>query len=114
MLYNAKRAASITAETDCILLRLDRESFKHIVQDATIQRRQKYEGFMNKVEILETIDPYEKLQICDVVQNKHYADKEKIITAGEKGNTFYILMEGTAYASSTINLLHCREFPGGL
>lgn len=52
LLYNAKRAASITAETDCTLLRLDRESFKHIVQDATIQRRQKYEGFMNKVDIL--------------------------------------------------------------
>lgn len=39
LLYNARRAASITAESDCVLLSLDRESFKHIVQDATMQRR---------------------------------------------------------------------------
>lgn len=32
LLYNVPRAASVEAKTDCTLLRLDRETFNHIVK----------------------------------------------------------------------------------
>jgi cAMP-dependent protein kinase regulator len=43
LLYNAPRAATITAKTDCILWSLDRETFNHIVKDAAARKRERYE-----------------------------------------------------------------------
>jgi cAMP-dependent protein kinase regulator len=36
LLYNAPRAASIKAKTDCLLWALDRNTFNHIVKDASM------------------------------------------------------------------------------
>ena len=36
LLYNAPRAASITANEECLLWGLDRKTFSHIVKDAAI------------------------------------------------------------------------------
>ena len=43
LLYNAPRAATITADTDCVLWALDRNTFNHIVKDAAAKKREKYE-----------------------------------------------------------------------
>jgi len=53
LLYNAPRAASIKAKTDCTLFALDRETFNHIVKDAARKKREKYEDALKKVAILE-------------------------------------------------------------
>jgi len=37
LLYNVPRAASITAIDDCVLYKLDRETFNNIVKDAAIK-----------------------------------------------------------------------------
>lgn len=67
MLYNAPRAATIIAKTDCILYALDRECFNNIVKDSAVKRREKYEIFLGKVDLLSTMDPYEKAQLADVL-----------------------------------------------
>ena len=46
LLYNAPRAATITANDDCLLWKLDRETFNHIVKDAASRKREKYEKFL--------------------------------------------------------------------
>mmetsp|Transcript_30052 Transcript_30052/g.22308 ORF Transcript_30052/g.22308 Transcript_30052/m.22308 type:complete len:118 (+) Transcript_30052:446-799(+) len=43
LLYNAPRAATITASTDGILWKLDRDTFNHIVKDAASRKREKYD-----------------------------------------------------------------------
>jgi cAMP-dependent protein kinase regulator len=43
LLYNAPRAASISAKTDAVLFALDRECFNNIVKDAAAKRRDKYD-----------------------------------------------------------------------
>lgn len=60
LLYNAPRAASITANESCVLYALDRGTFNHIVKDAAIRKREKYENFLTKIPLLETVDPYER------------------------------------------------------
>ena len=47
LLYNAPRAATITASEPCVLWKLDRETFNHIVKDAAIRKREKYEIFLS-------------------------------------------------------------------
>lgn len=65
LLYNAPRAATITTETECTLWVLDRETFNHIVKDASRKRREKYEEFLMKVKILESMDSYERSVLSD-------------------------------------------------
>merc|ERR1712166_283590 len=60
LLYNAPRAATITSDNDAVLFALDRQTFNHIVKDAAIRKREKYETFLKSVELLASMDDYER------------------------------------------------------
>ena len=104
LLYNAPRAATIKAKTDCILWVLDRETFNNIVKDAAQKKREKYESFLKKVDILSTIDSYELGQISDALKGNVYKKGEYIIKEGESGDVFYILEEGECIATKTLEV----------
>ena len=55
LLYNAPRAATITANEKCLLWRLDRETFNHIVKEAASRKREKYEQFLTMVPVFSTM-----------------------------------------------------------
>ena len=103
LLYNAPRAATIKAKTDCILWALDRGTFNNIVKEAAVKKREKYENSLKNVPILSTIDHYELGQICDAVNSAKAKKGDYIIKQGEKGDKFYILDEGEAYAAKVFN-----------
>ena len=56
LLYNVPRAATIQATEDTTLYSLDRECFNHIVKGAAHNRREQYIAFLEKVDILKTLD----------------------------------------------------------
>jgi cAMP-dependent protein kinase regulator len=72
LLYNAPRAATIIANTECLLWVLDRETFNHIVKDSSRRRREKYENFLKKVKILETMEPYERSVLSDAFTEEKF------------------------------------------
>ena len=45
LLYNAPRAASIICKEDSVCFSLDRACFNHIVKDAAVRKRTRYEAF---------------------------------------------------------------------
>lgn len=102
LLYNAPRAATIRAKTDCTCWALDRECFNNIVKDAAVKKREKYESTLKKVEILKSIDPYELGQICDAIKTQTFEKGDTIIKQGEHGDIFFILDEGKAHAEKII------------
>ena len=103
LLYNAPRAATIRAVSDEVITwMLDRETFNHIVRDAAQKKREKYENFLKKVEILSTIDSYEIMQISDAIKSATYQKDDYIIREGEMGDVFYILEEGECVATKTL------------
>jgi cAMP-dependent protein kinase regulator len=79
LLYNAPRAATIIADEDCLLWVLDRNTFNHIVKDAASKKREKYEKFMSEIEILSTIESYERSKISDAFKELTYKKGEYII-----------------------------------
>lgn len=99
LLYNAPRAASIVADTDCLLWCLDRETFNFIVKDSSRKRREKYENFLSEVKILETMEPYERSLISDAFIEETYKAGQYIIKAGEEGTKFYFIEEGNCVAT---------------
>ena len=103
LLYNAPRAATITAVSDDVITWvLDRATFNNIVKDSAQKKREKYENFLKKVEILSTIDPYELMQICDAIKTGIYNKDDYIIKEGQIGDIFYILEEGECVATKTL------------
>lgn len=99
LLYNCPRAASVEASEACVLWKLDRDTFNHIVKDAAQKKRQRYEIFLAKVPILASMDTYERSQIADALKVEIFGDGDTIVTQGDVGNKFYILEDGSASAT---------------
>lgn len=102
LLYNCPRAATIKAKTKVVAWCLDRETFNNIVKDSTQKKREKYEKFLKKVDILSTIEPYELMQISDALRTATFHGDDYIIKEDEMGDIFYILEEGTCVATKTL------------
>ena len=103
LLYNAPRAATITAKTDFVIYKLDRDTFNNIVKDAAAKKREKYDNFLSTVEILKNMDPYERSKLGDAVQEQTFKKDDFIIKEGESGDMFYLISEGTAKALKMID-----------
>jgi len=94
LLYNCPRAASVVAQAKGVLWQLDRETFNHVVRDAAVKRRERYEEFLKGVPLLKSMEAYERSQLCDALRVETCTQGAKVVTQGEAGDTFYILEEG--------------------
>ena len=101
LLYNAPRAATIKAKTDCLLYSLDRATFNHIVKDAAARKREKYEDFLKKVSVLQSMDHYERSKLADAIKEETFKPGDAVIKQGENGNVFYMILEGEAVATKS-------------
>ena len=79
LLYNAPRAATITAKSDVVLWELDRDTFNHIVKDAAQRKREKYEDFLSSVQILHSVDSYERAKMADTIKEQEFNKGQKVI-----------------------------------
>ena len=109
LLYNAPRAATIVSKTASHLWQLDRNTFNHIVKDAAQNKRDKYEDFLSSVPILQSMDHYERSKIADAIKEKSYAADSTIITQGDPGDDFYIVIAGQAFATLAMNGAAAQE-----
>lgn len=98
LLYSTPRAASVVAEEQSVLFCLDRNTFNHIVKSASIRRRERYDDFINRVEIFQELDPYERGKLCDVLDVVKFPRGEFVVREGEVGDRFFLIEEGTAVA----------------
>ena len=79
LLYNAPRAATIIADTNCVLYQLDRSTFNHIVKDSSIKKRKRYEDFLSTVEVLNSLNYMEKLKLADALKPMIFHDGEYVV-----------------------------------
>lgn len=59
---------------------MDRECFNVIVKDAARKKREKYEAVLDKVKILNELDPYEKSRMGDGVLDMKFVKGASVIT----------------------------------
>lgn len=81
-----------------MLYALDRDCFNAIVKDASIKRRERFEKFISKVELLQDLDSYEKNNFCDVLESEIFEPGQTVVKQGTKGTKFYFIEEGEAEA----------------
>ena len=115
LLYNVPRAASVESRTDCVLWRLDRETFAAIVSGAAIRRREMHEAFLKKVPILASLDSYELNQVADALKTESVPKGKPVVKQGEKGDKFFIVEEGRCHAEKSVNGLSSKvmEYSAG-
>jgi cAMP-dependent protein kinase regulator len=70
---------------------------------STIKKRKMYEEFLSKVKILHELDQWERLTVADALEPVHFADGDIVVEQGEKGNDFFIIVEGTKNSFFCIN-----------
>mmetsp|Transcript_38933 Transcript_38933/g.121625 ORF Transcript_38933/g.121625 Transcript_38933/m.121625 type:complete len:403 (+) Transcript_38933:68-1276(+) len=99
LLYNCPRAATVVAKDNCVCWELDRESFCHIVKDAAMKRRNKYDSFLKNVALISSLGDYERSQIADALKPETHTKESVIVKQDDPGDKFYIVEDGTLYAS---------------
>ena len=52
---------------------------------------------------LENLDKWERLTVADALESTSMAAGEVVVTQGEQGNDFYIIVEGTAVVTQYRN-----------
>jgi cAMP-dependent protein kinase regulator len=72
------------------------------VKDAASKKREKYEAFLEKVELLHSMEPYERSKLADAFKEETYAPGSYIIKEGDEGNVFYIIEYGEAHATKVL------------
>lgn len=98
LMYNAQRAATVSATADGKLWGLDRDSFQLMLTTAENTKAKQYEGFLENIAILQDLTKYELGRLSDMLDSQLFDKDEPIITQGEDGNYFYILEDGSAKA----------------
>lgn len=99
LLYNAPRAATIIADSESICFSLDRDCFNNIVKESAIKRRRRYDEFVQKIEILNELNSYERQKLTDCMQTETYQKDSVIIKQGDMGDKFYFVEEGNCIAT---------------
>eukprot|EP01090_Pellita_catalonica_P003258 TRINITY_DN1290_c0_g1_i1.p1 TRINITY_DN1290_c0_g1~~TRINITY_DN1290_c0_g1_i1.p1 ORF type:complete len:346 (-),score=73.13 TRINITY_DN1290_c0_g1_i1:159-1196(-) len=94
LIYNTPRAATVKATTDCVLWRIDRITYRKIIMGSQVRKRRLYESFLEKVPILSTLQKYERLTVADALEPALFKEGDIIISQGDPGDAFYIIVEG--------------------
>lgn len=94
LMYNTPRAATIVATSEGALWGLDRSTFRRIIVKNNARKRKTFETFIESVPLLKSLEVSERMKIVDVIAERDFKDGERIITQGEKADSFYIIESG--------------------
>lgn len=106
LIYNAKRAATITATSSCTLWSLDLRTFRRMLATASSSQTMSRIEFLRRVPLLKHLTNEQVSKLAGALASQTYADGDAIIRQGERGNAFYLIKDGTVKCTQT---KHDRE-----
>eukprot|EP01012_Entosiphon_sulcatum_P048922 TRINITY_DN674_c0_g1_i1.p1 TRINITY_DN674_c0_g1~~TRINITY_DN674_c0_g1_i1.p1 ORF type:complete len:1788 (+),score=332.31 TRINITY_DN674_c0_g1_i1:113-5476(+) len=96
LMYNTRCVATVYAAADTECWVLDRLTYRHVVMQVSIQKRQLFEQLLSNVKFLRGMSHYDMLTLADALQPVQFAPGDYLVRYGEDGNLMYIILEGTA------------------
>ncbi|KAJ9449016.1 cAMP-dependent protein kinase regulatory subunit [Diplonema papillatum] len=118
LMYGTPRAATIIARTDVVCWVLDRESFRGVLLNVTMKKRDQYMDFLDDIPILSSVEPYEKARIADVLEPVEYPPNTIIVEEDTEGDNFYFIEVGKVQVSTradgNISVLGAGQYFGEL
>lgn len=61
------------------------------MKDAASRKRERYENFLEKVQVFSTMEPYERSKLADAFKEQSFKAGDYIIKEGEPGNDLFLL-----------------------
>jgi len=95
LLYNCPRAATVIADTECRLWKVDQRTFRYMLANSTTNQQKDIHDVLRKVPFLCDLDDQVLSRISDALTTVKFPERERIINKGDVGEVFYILREGT-------------------
>ena len=91
-----------------IYLNVDRDSYKKVLMESTMKKRDQYGEFLDSLSILgikclhsavdniltDELDKWERLTIADALEEVEFDGGHQIITKGDNGKDFFFILEG--------------------
>lgn len=96
LLYNAPRAATVTATTAAKLWYLDAASFQIMLSTAESAKIFEHETFLSEIDIFKGLTKYEIEELSDKLQAEEFDDGDVIVKQGDEGDKFYLIQDGEA------------------
>lgn len=109
LIYNAPRAATVTAISDATVWAVDRLTFRSNLRNVSQQKLQEYEEFLRTVPSLQSLLRAERLKIAEALEDVSFKNGEKIVVQGEQGDAFYIVKKGEVVVTKTDDKEKDRE-----
>lgn len=114
LIHGRTRAATVRAITKCKLWAIDRESYRRILMNSHLKKRDLYQEFLLKVKILQNLDEWERLTIADALEEVIFQAGEEVVKQGDQGNKFYMIIQGQADVTQHVALDEEEKLVGTL
>jgi CRP-like cAMP-binding protein len=101
LMYNAPRAATVTATTDSIVWLVDRWTFRRILTNVENAKYKEYETFLKHVESFGVLLDYERSKIAESLEEVSFQAGHDIVRQGDEADAFFILKKGEVVATKT-------------
>ncbi|WFC97425.1 hypothetical protein MYAM1_000138 [Malassezia yamatoensis] len=96
LLYMQPRAASVVTTAPCILWAVDRMTFRSILAETNLTRRDFFASFLKQVPLLQHLNDEERERVLDAIQVHDFKPGQVVVRQGEVGTHFYMVMNGVA------------------
>ncbi|KAI3623546.1 PKAR [Malassezia furfur] len=96
LLYMQPRAASIVATAPCTLWAVDRFTFRSILAETNLTRRDLFATFLKQVPLLHHLSDEERERVLDAIEVQDFHAGEVVVREGDVGTHFYMIVNGIA------------------
>eukprot|EP00808_Paulinella_micropora_P009450 g6150.t1 len=96
LMYNAPRAATVTAAEDSLVWVVDRYTFRRVVNDLSQHKFAAYVEFLSKVEMLVPLASWEREKIAEALEEVSFGPGERIFDQGDHGDAIVLVTKDGA------------------
>ncbi|GKY97785.1 hypothetical protein MPSEU_000736700 [Mayamaea pseudoterrestris] len=100
LLYDAPRAATVKAATNCVLYRVDQVAFRLILREQAQAKESSKLELLKKVPFLKDVDSMELERLADVMTPRTFTAGQTLASKGDEVRAFWLLESGTVQLSN--------------
>jgi cGMP-dependent protein kinase len=117
LMYNAPRAATVTAVVDSVVWVVDRFTFRRIANDVGISKLNKHKDFLRSCAVLQPLTEFEREKIAEALEEVCFNPKTIVFQQGTEGDHMYFISKGEVSVTKdgkTVGTLTTGQFFGEL
>lgn len=95
LIYDVPRQATVRADSEGSLFRLDRDTYRFTIANSYEKRNHEIGDSLQRVPLLKNLTPAQMAKLIETVELTTYGEGDEIIRKGTEGNVFYIVKEGS-------------------